>query len=194
MNKQVILVTGTPCVGKTTLAKGLTEELNGEYVNLTELAESQGLILEKDQQRDTLVIDDAKMRRRLKKLIEKSSNTSVIIDGHYAAAVTPKMLVTNVFVLRRNPEQLREFMIKRGYNQQKQSENLSAEILDVCLMEALQKQDKEKICELDCSDKTLAELLSQVKAVIEGKQQCSVGSVDWLGMLEFKGKTDQYLK
>ena len=194
MNKQVILVTGTPCVGKTTLAKGLTEELNGEYVNLTELAESQGLILEKDQQRDTLVIDDAKMRRRLKKLIEKSSNTSVIIDGHYAAAVTPKMLVTNVFVLRRNPEQLREFMIKRGYNQQKQSENLSAEILDVCLMEALQKQDKEKICELDCSDKTLAELLSQVKAVIEGKQQCSVGAVDWLGMLEFKGKTDQYLK
>ncbi len=193
MNKRVILITGTPCVGKTTLAKKLAETLNAQYINLTELAETENLILEKDPQRDTAIINEIKMRRKLKQLITKSENANVIIDGHYATAVTPKMLVTHVFVLRRNPHQLREFMTQRGYNQQKQSENLSAEILDVCLVEALQKQPTEKICELDISDKPLEETLAQVIAVLEGKQRCYIGTVDWLGMLEREGKTDQYL-
>jgi len=193
MDKRVILITGTPCVGKTTLAKRLTDTLSAEYVNLTELAEAENLIVEKDPQRDTAIIDEVKMRRKLKHLITKSKNENVIIDGHYAAAVTPKALVTNVFVLRRNPHQLRELMTQRGYRPKKQSENLSAEILDVCLMEALQKLPTEKICELDITDKTLEETLATVVAVLDGKQRCYVGTVDWLGLLEREGKTDQYL-
>jgi len=193
MNKRVILITGTPAVGKTTLANKLAQNLNAQSVNLTELTEQEHLAKTEDKQRGTTVIDEAKMRRKLKTIIEKTE-TDLIIDGHYAAAVTPKTQVTNVFVLRRNPVELREFMKRRGYNQAKQDENLAAEILDVCLVEALQKQEKQKICELDTTGKTADETLNEVLAVLNGKKQCYVGTVNWMGLLEREGKLDEYLK
>ncbi len=75
----------------------------------------------------------------------------------------------------------------------KQSENLSAEILDVCLVEALQKQPIEKVCEIDITGKTVDDTLTEVLKVLEGKQKCYVGCVDWLGLLEREGKIDEYL-
>jgi adenylate kinase len=187
--KRVILITGTPAVGKTTLAKALAEKLNAQYLNLTELAKTQHLITEQDPQRDTQIIDEAKMRRKLKTLIQ-TAQTDIVIDAHYAAAVTPKTLATHVFVLRRNPIELQKAMQNRGYSQQKQNENLEAEILDVCLVEALQKQEKNKICELDVSAKPAETVLSEVLAVLDGKKACYTGTVDWLGMLEREGKTN----
>jgi adenylate kinase len=193
MNKRVILITGTPCVGKTTLANKLAEQLNTQYVNLTDLSKKENLVLGEDKERHTTIIDETKMRRKLKTIIEKTEK-DLVVDGHYAAAVTPKALVTNVFVLRRNPEELREFMRKRGYTESKQEENLVAEILDVCLFEALRKQEKTKVCELDITGKSIENTLSEVLAVLEGKKKCFTGCVDWLGMLEREGKTDEYLK
>lgn len=193
MPKRVILITGTPAVGKTTLAKKLAKKLNAQYINLTELAHKEQLTLEKDTQRDTTIVDEAKMRRKLKTILNKTENNTVI-DGHYAAAVTPKAHVTNVFVLRRNPVELRDFMKKRGYSQPKQDENLTAEILDVCLVEALQKQEKSSVCELDITSKPVADTVNEVLGVLEGKKQCYVGCVDWISTLEREGKLDEYLK
>jgi adenylate kinase len=191
--KRVILITGTPAVGKTTLAKKLAEQLNAQCLNLTELSKTEHLALREDKERGTTVIDEAKMRSKLKQLINQTED-SVVIDGHYAAAVTPKALVTNVFVLRRNPVELRGFMQKRGYNESKQNENIAAEILDVCLMEALQKQEHGKVCELDVTGKTVDDTLRDVCEVLEGKRKCFVGSVDWMGTLERDGVLDEYLK
>jgi adenylate kinase len=193
MNKRVILITGTPCVGKTTLASKLAEKINAQYVNLTDLAKKENLVLGEDKERQTTIIDETKMRRKLRAIIEKAE-TDIIVDGHYAAAVTPKSLVTNVFVLRRNPVELREFMRKRGYIESKQEENLAAEILDVCLVEALRKQDKANVCELDITGKSVENTISEVLAVLESKKKCYTGCVDWLGKLEREGKTDEYLK
>jgi adenylate kinase len=193
MAKRVILITGTPAVGKTTLAKQLASQLNAQYINLTELTEKEHLALEQDKRRQTTVVDEAKMRRKLRSRLTHAQ-TDTIIDGHFAAAVTPKPLVSHVFVLRRHPTQLSELMQKRGYTQAKQRENLQAEILDVCLVEALQKQDKAKVCEVDTTSKPAEEVLQQVVAVLEGKKPCMYGVVDWLDVLEREGKLDQFLK
>jgi adenylate kinase len=192
MPKRVILITGTPAVGKTTLAQKLAQTLNAQHINLTYFAKQNHLILEEDTQRDTLIIDEAKMKRKLRSTITKTE-ADVVVDGHYAAAVTPKSLVTNVFVLRRNPHQLRSLLQQRGYSTQKQNENLQAEALDVCLVEALQNQDKQKICEIDTTNQTTDETLTDALAVLEGKKACYIGIVDWLSMLEREGKTDEYL-
>ncbi len=132
------------------------------------------------------------MKRKLRAFITQTES-DVVVDGHYAAAVTPKTQVTNVFVLRRNPEQLRPFMQQRGYSVQKQNENLEAEVLDVCLVEALQAQERSKICEIDTTNQTPEETLAEVLAVLEGKKACYVGVVDWLNKLEQEGKTDEFL-
>ena len=191
--KRVILITGTPCTGKTTTAKQLAAKLNADYINLTDFAKTYNLTLGEDTERKTAIIDEDKMRKRLKETIEASQNANIIIDGHYAAAVTPTNQVTNVFVLRRNPKELKEFMQKCGFSDAKLYENLSAEILDSCLIEAMQTQAG-KVCELDVTGKTVEENVTEIMDVLEKGKKCYSGFVDWLGMLEREGLTDQYLK
>ena len=194
MEKRVILVTGTPCIGKTTLARNLSGKLEALYLNLTELAQKYNLILNEDIERHTAVIDEKKMKAKIAKILEETEKATVIIDGHYAAAVTPKDEVTLVFVLRRNPIELHSFMKKCGFNGQKLWENLASEILDICLVEALQEQGKERVCELDVTEKTIEEVTTDVLAILEGKKKCRAGGIDWLGMLEQEGKLGEYLK
>jgi adenylate kinase len=193
MNKRVILITGTPCTGKTTTAKALTARLNAEYINLTDYSKTHKLTLEEDKERKTIIINEDKMQKKLAETITASNNSNIIIDGHYAAAVTPTRLVSQVFVLRRNPKELRKFMEKCGYAGNKMWENLSAEILDVCLIEAMQSQQG-KVCELDVTGKTVEGIIGEIVDVLDKGKKCYSGVVDWLGMLEREGLTDQYLK
>ncbi len=191
--KRVILITGTPCVGKTTTAKQLAAKISGQYLNLTDYAKTYGLTLGEDTERKTTIIDEEKMRIKLAQTIEASENNNIIVDGHYAAAVTPTNLVNNVFVLRRNPKELKEFMLKCDFNNAKLNENLSAEILDSCLIEAMQTQQG-KVCELDVTGKTVDENVAEILSVLNGDKKCFVGVVDWLGLLESEGTLDEYLK
>ena len=193
MNKRVILITGTPCTGKTTTAKQLAAKLDAHYINLTDYAKTYSLTSGEDKQRKTTIINEEKMRTKLTQTINATDKANVIIDGHYASAVTPANLVTNVFVLRRNPKELKRFMEKCGFEGAKLWENLSAEILDVCLIEALQTQPG-KVCELDVTGRTVEEVTNEIMDVLENGKKCYSGIVDWLGMLEREGLTDQYLK
>lgn len=194
MKKRVILITGTPCVGKTTVAKRLATEMKATYVNLTDLAKTHDLILGEDETRKTAIVDEKKMRQKISKLLKETDSATAIIDGHYAAAVVPKSLVTRVFVLRRNPVELRVFMEKCGFTGAKLWENLASEILDVCLVEALREIGVERVCELDITDKKLEDVVNEVNAVMNEKKPCRVGCIDWLGMLEAEGVLDDYLK
>ncbi len=110
--KRVILITGTPCTGKTTTAKQLAQKLNAEYINLTDFAKAHNLILGEDKERQTTIINEEAMQQKLKESIGTSDNANIIIDGHYAAAVTPTEFVSNVFVLRRNPKELKDIYAK----------------------------------------------------------------------------------
>ena len=193
MNKRVILVTGTPSTGKTTTAKQLTVKLDAYYINLTEYAKTYKLTLGEDKERKTIIIDEEKMRVKLAETINNTDKGNIIVDGHYASAVTPSDLVTKVFVLRRNPKELKKFMEKCGFEGVKLWENLSAEILDVCLVEALQAHQG-KVCELDITGQTVEEVVNEILDVLENGKKCFSGIVDWLGMLEREGLTDQYLK
>ncbi len=193
MKKRVILITGTPCTGKTTTAKTLTARLNAEYINLTDYAKTYCLTSGEDKERKTIIINEEKMRTKLAETINAANKTNIIIDGHYASSVTLTELVTKVFVLRRNPKELKKFMEKCGYIGTKMWENLSAEILDVCLIEAMQVQQG-KVCELDITGKPVEEVADEIMDVLEKGKKCYSGIVDWLGMLEREGITDQYLK
>jgi adenylate kinase len=194
MNKRVILITGTPCVGKTTIAQQLTTRLNARYINLTEFAETHNLTMEKDAERGTIVINEQKMLKEMRQTLDVEEKPAVIVDGHFAAAVVPKDYVTRIFVLRRNPKELRGFMEKCGFQGNKLWENLASEILDVCLVEALQEHAKEKVCELDITGKTVDAVVDEILTVMNEDKKCAVGCVDWLGMLEREGIIDQYMK
>ncbi|HLE74458.1 MAG TPA: adenylate kinase family protein [Candidatus Bathyarchaeia archaeon] len=194
MNKCVILVTGTPCVGKTTIARQLSKKLDALYINLTELAEKENLTIGRDKKRKTFIINEDKMRKKIRETIDTTEKNNIIIDGHYATAVVPKSHATRIFVLRRNPVELRKFMEKCGFQGPKLWENLASEILDVCLVEALSEHEKEKVCELDVTGKTVENVVTEILAILASRKKCRVGCVDWLGMLERQGVLDEYLK
>jgi len=194
MNKRVILITGTPCTGKTTIAKELTAKLDALKINLTDFAKKNDLIIGEDKTRNTAIIDEEKMRKKTGEIIKSTKKITVIVDGHYAAAVVPKRYVTRIIVLRRNPIELRKFMEKRGFSNEKLWENLASEILDVCLVEALQEHAKEKVCELDITGKTVEAVVNEIIAFLNENKKCSVGHVDWLSLLEKDGLIDEYLK
>ncbi len=164
------------------------------YINLTAFAHEHNLILGEDKERETTIIDEAEMRRKIRHTIDKTDKTDIIIDGHYAAAVVPPEMVTIVFVLRRNPIELRNFMEKCGFKNAKLWENLAAEILDVCLIEALKENKREKVCEFDVTGKTVEEVIQEILPVLHGRKKCSVGKIDWISTLEKEGLTSQYLK
>jgi adenylate kinase len=191
--KRVILITGTPCTGKTTTAKHLATTLNAQYINLTDYAKANNLTLGKDKERKTTIINEEAMRQKLRETIQ-AAKADIIIDGHYAAAVTPPKVVTHVFVLRRSPKELKAFMKRCGFEGAKLWENLSAEILDSCLIEALQNQEEGKICEIDATAKTVEQVSREILDFLEKRKPCCSGFVDWLGMLEREGVTDEYLK
>jgi adenylate kinase len=193
MNKRVILITGTPCVGKTTTAKQLTAKLGAQYINLTDFAKTYSLILGEDTERHTTIIDEEAMQQKIGETIDASLNANIVIDGHYASAVTPTQHVAHVFVLRRHPKELKRFMEKCGYSGSKMWENLQAEILDVCLGEEVEVHAG-RVCELDVTGKTVEEVVGSILEVLEKRRTCLVGTVDWMGTLEQEGILDEYLK
>jgi len=194
MSRRVFLVTGTPCVGKTSVARLLASKLDALYVNLTELAVRENLISGKDEERDSIIVDENRMRHKIREIIGGCDQNDIVIDGHYAVSVVPKKFVTYVFVLRRDPVELRKFMEQCGFSGRKLWENLASEILDVCLVDALNVHGKEKVCELDVTGKSVEEVISEILDVLGGHKGCHVGVVDWLGKLESEGLLGEFLK
>lgn len=194
MSKRVILVTGTPCVGKTSVARLLTSKLDAFYVNLTELALHENLVSGKDEKRGSIIIDENRMRRKIHEIVEYCDKSNVVVDGHYAVSVVPKKLATHVFVLRRDPVELRKFMEYCGFSGRKLWENLASEILDVCLCDALNVYEEEKVCELNVSGKSVEKIVCEILDILNGSEKCRVGVVDWLGKLESEGLLEEFLR
>jgi adenylate kinase len=194
MSKQVILITGTPCVGKTSVARMLAPKLDAKYVNLTELTTSENLVMGKDEKRNSIIVDEKKTKQRIRKIIAQCESGNIIIDGHYAVNVVPEELVSHVFVLRRNPIELRKLMEQSGFSGNKLWENLASEILDICLVDALNLHGTDKVCELDTSGKSIEEVVNEIIAILKGRKKCYVGIVDWIGKLETEGLLDKFLK
>ena len=180
-------------MGKTSVSRSLASKLDAVYVSLAELVERERLISGVDKARGTLIADTDRVSKRMQDII-KSSECDVVVDGHYAVDVVPTKDVHMVFVLRRDPSELKSVIENRGFKERKLWENLAAEILDVCLWDAVSAFGSDKVCEIDVSGKRTEEVVKDIILMLEGKKKCQVGIVDWLGKLEGDGRLHEFLK
>jgi len=157
------------------------------------LVKEQQLFARIDDERDTLIADTKKVSENLEKLLAKATGTT-IIEGHYAVDVVPKNYVKTVFVLRRDPRQLKVVLEERGYDSKKVWENLTVEILDVCLCDTLSVYDSDQVCEIDVSDKTVDTVVEEATRLLNKKETCRLGTVNWLKKLETDGQLEEFLK
>ncbi len=187
------MVTGTPSVGKTSISRSLASKLDALYISLAELVERERLISGVDKARGTLIADTDRVSKRIQEII-KNSEGDVVVDGHYAVDVLPTRDVHRVFVLRRDPRELKSVMENRGFKERKLWENLAAEILDVCLWDAVSVCGYDKVCEVDVSGRRIDEVVKDIILMLKDQRKCRVGIVDWLGDLEEKGRLHEFLK
>jgi adenylate kinase len=187
-----ILISGTPGTGKTTLAKELAKRINYEFIDVGELAISEHMYVKVDPTRNTKIIDEPKLSKRLGEEII-ANDGKVVASSHYAEIVNPKQ-VEKVIVLRTHPDELRRRLGQRGWSMEKIQENLEAEIIGVCSSNALSRYGKERVYEIDTTKMLPDETLGVALKIFESKCEAHVvGSINWLADLEKENRLDSYI-
>ncbi len=152
----IILVTGTPGVGKTTVAKKLAEVLKINYLHVSSFVIERKLYTEYDPIRQSFVIDEDKVIEELNKYIQ---GKDLVIETIYPSLISK---ADKVVVLRKNPLLLYDELKMRGWNDIKIAENVMSEALDVILSEALETFSEEKICQIDVTSKTVDKVVNAI--------------------------------
>ena len=89
----IIIITGTPCTGKTMVAKKLAKALGYEYLDVVKMIRDKGLSEDYDQKRQSDVVDVRKLIKEIKKIVK---GKSVVIDSHMSHYL-PKRLVGSLY-------------------------------------------------------------------------------------------------
>ncbi|MFH1439020.1 MAG: adenylate kinase family protein [Candidatus Woesearchaeota archaeon] len=144
-NLKVIIITGTPCTGKTTLAKKLSHKLGYKLISCKFIISKHNLADAYDDQMRCKVVDIKKLNKYLIGLImdtdkynkkNKSDGINGLVIESHLSHYLPKKYVDLCVVTKCNLHVLKKRLEKRGYSDKKVRENLDCEIFDVCLSEA----------------------------------------------------------
>jgi adenylate kinase len=187
------LITGTPGVGKTTIAKELASNLNLNYLGISDIIKKEKLYISLDSKRNSLIVDIEEVKKRVNQIIV-GSEASFIVEGHFVGDVVPKPLVDMIFVLRKNPHELKIILENRGYSEKKVYENLEAEILDVCLWDMVNIFSKDRICEINTTGLKLEKIVEKIILAINKLESCEIGIVDWLNTLVLEGNLKKFFR
>ncbi|MAF99283.1 MAG: kinase [Nanoarchaeota archaeon] len=149
--KKVIVITGTPGTGKSTLAKKLAKETRLTRLDISQYYKDISISFSKEKKCYT--VDVKKLEKLVKEKLKESEG--LIIDSHIAHLL--KKVDLSIVLTCKNLKMLEKRLQKRGYSKKKIRENLDAEIFQVCLLES---KEKHKTIEFDCQEK---DMLNKVK-------------------------------
>lgn len=178
----IILITGTPGVGKTTVSSILVDKLEACPVSINELVNKKHLYTGIDEERGYKIVDLDALFNEMDTLIKKIDDPQkhVVVEGHLSHLFENS---DAVIVLRANPDVLRDRMKTRGWKAAKIRENIEAEAIDVCSYEAFEIHG-DKVNEIDTSDISPEEVVDLIVDVINGDKKFPVGNVDFLDYLK----------
>jgi adenylate kinase len=181
---RAIVLTGTPGTGKTTIAKEL-EKGGMRVIELNKIVMDSGAYESIDRDRSAKVIKPQAVKRALTKALSSGEGT-VLVEGHFGELVPSKFVVIAI-VLRTYPLELMERLKKKQYSDEKVRENVEAELLDSCLIAAVNAFGEEKVVEVDTTGLEPEEVVGKVKEAMDGKG-LPPGSTNWISKLEDEGK------
>ncbi len=185
----VLLIGGTPGTGKTKVAQVLGSRLSIKVVNLGDLADESDCISAMDKARDTGVIDEDCLVSAVEELIEYEKG-QIIVEGHYIDLV-PYSEVEIVIVLRTHPDILRSRLEERGWSAEKIQENIEAEVIGVCQLDAIDSFGDEIVFEIDTTELSPLQVADEIQTLLKSPKDPE--RIDWLEVLEKDGRLDDYL-
>ena len=110
-------------------------------------------------------------------------NKKSLIVGHLAPYVLQRNDVCMVAVIRRSPYELESVYKKRCYNFQKITDNLSGEIIGICLYDTIKKFGKNKVAEFDNTAVKSKVTTDKIINYFKGNVKYIVGKIDWLSLI-----------
>ncbi len=172
----VVWVSGVPGVGKTSIGKALARRLGYEFIDIPEYVRVEGLAEGYDRRRRTAIVNPLKLRHSLER--------QIIEDGQYVLAshivVRLSKIRASCIVLRINPLNLYRRLKRRGYDVGKIIENLEAEFVGACFVEAVKALGRGRVRQLDVTGQTVGRCVERALEIIGG---ASGDMVDWGGRL-----------
>jgi adenylate kinase len=117
-----------------------------------------------------------------------------VLDTHIPGGIISPESVRMVFVLRCHPIELEKRLRKRGWSKGKILENILSEILDSCLIEALDWYGRRKVCEIDVTKLSTRKAIDSAMKILKGNMRKDVGKIDWIAELERAGVLEKYLR
>lgn len=178
-----IVITGSPGVGKHTVAKSIAKVLNYKILDINKAVLESGFYEKKDE---TLDVDIIKLKKLLNKKITKKS----LIVGHLAPYVIPKAKVKAIIILRKNPYKLVSVYKKRKYSDRKTAENIGSEILGVTAYDTIKKFGKTKTYQIDTTSKSVTKISKKITSILKGKFHDDI--VDWLSLVSEKNDLKKF--
>jgi adenylate kinase len=194
---KVIIISGTPGCGKTSVAKELSNLIGGRIISLNELATSDDFSFDFDEERKTTIVDfKIFLPVVLKKIkeIKKINPSFLIIESHFSDII-PNKYIDFAFVLRCNPDELEKRLKEKSYNPQKITENIQAEILGNCANYFIKKKTKKPLFEIDTTDFSIDSVARKIKDIITEKEEVSnyhLGKIDWLKKLDQEDRLKEF--
>jgi adenylate kinase len=179
---KVIFITGTPGVGKSTLANLIEKNLSWHLIKINQFAEERNLFSGTDKEKGYKIINLDVLCPELNNHISeisKEDSTKIVVDGHLSHFCQGADIV---IVLRLDPSILKERLQKRNYSDSKIRENLEAEALGICSMEA-QEIHGNTVHEIDVGKLSPEDILNTVTEVINGEKSFPLGKIDFLNWI-----------
>lgn len=172
-----VALTGTPGVGKSTLAEAV--RLRGvSSVDVGRFAHDFDLVEGVDPRRTSAIVDPRRVAPTLRRVTQ--AEHVLLLDGHWSHDVPG---VTAAIVLRLDPRQLEARLRRRGWPEPKIRENVEAEAVDLILQEAVARLGTRRVFELDTTHRSPDELRLDLAAVLRGSRRDAArfrpGHVDW---------------
>ena len=174
---KLIIITGTPGVGKSTLSRALAQRLGVPFIDLGEFVKTERLHVGFDRSLGSLIIDEKRVRGRLADILVSSGK--IVVASHTVGRIVPRGADSFAIVLRLDPVLLYRRLLRKGWTRRKIWENVESELLDVCYFDAVQSLGAERVFELDTGSLSKVRVLQKALKILGGKRG-AVHRVNWL--------------
>jgi adenylate kinase len=219
----IILLSGTPGTGKTTISKLLSLQNGWRIFSLGDFIVKKKLFTTEKDERDTKIIDtETAAKEAAQEIVSHFLNSQVIVvDSHYADILLDgfkdlkdetthncifdyaRGLNIVGLVCRCHPKILQTRLMNRDYSSSKVIENVQAEILSESTQNLMEVFQKDHIYEIDTTTHPVNEISeSIIQCILQKKEGRNirnsllkrVGEIDWIVTLNEEGTLNSYFK
>lgn len=177
-----LVVTGSPGVGKHTVAEALGREAGLDVIDANGVAARAGLVGEGGE------VDASRLGAELEGL----AGEGTLVVGHLVPYAMRADAVAAAVVIRRSPYELEGVYARRGYARGKALDNLGAEILGVIAGDAAGAFGDAAVRQVDSTGREPAGVAALARRALEGTY--AGDEVDWLAEIGERGDVRRFFE